>query len=111
MAFDDERRRGDAVLNPRSVSDMKSEPSLPNHRCVRPSSVQTALVRAAGVLAVLFLNGCVAVGPEQQRLVSKPNMQFSRSAVYNYSSKIMPQVLPGLATSGGAQPSTCTVCR
>ena len=52
-----------------------------------------------------------SVGVEEQRLVSKPNMQFSKSAVYSYSSKIMSQVQPGLAVSGGAQPSTCTICR
>ena len=52
----------------------------------------------------------VGVGREQ-RLVSKPNMLFSRSAVYTYSSRIMPQLQPGLAISGGAPPSTCTVCR
>jgi hypothetical protein len=63
-----------------------------------------------GLLALLA-SGCATVGPEQQRLVSKPNMQFSQSAVFSYSSKLMPQVQPGLATSGGAQPSTCTLCR
>jgi len=58
-----------------------------------------------------LLTGC-AVGVREQRLVSKPNMQFSRSAVYDYSSsRLMPQIQPGLATSGGAQPSTCTICR
>ena len=59
----------------------------------------------------LLLSGC-AVGVQDQRLVSKPNMQFSRSAIYDYSSsRILPQLQPGLATSGGAQPSTCTICR
>ena len=50
-------------------------------------------------------------GLGDQRFVSKPNMEFSRSAVYSYSSKIMPQIQPGLAVSGGAQASTCTSCR
>ena len=62
-------------------------------------------------LGAFLLTGC-AVGVREQRLVSKPNMQFSRSAVYDYSpSRLMPQIQPGLATSGGAQPSTCTICR
>jgi hypothetical protein len=74
-------------------------------------TLRAALAVAAALLTFALLNGCAAVGPEEQRLVSKPNMQFAPSAVYNYSSKIMPQVLPGLATSGGAQSSTCTVCR
>jgi hypothetical protein len=62
-------------------------------------------------LAILLLTGCATVEVQEQRLVSKPNMLFSRSAVYGYSSRIMPQLQPGLAVSGGAQPSSCTVCR
>ncbi len=72
---------------------------------------RASLALAGGALASLLLSGCATVGVEEQRLVSKPNMQFSKSAVFNYSSKILPQVQPGLATSGGAQASTCTVCR
>jgi uncharacterized protein YceK len=63
------------------------------------------------LFATLLLSGCASVEVHEQRLVSKPNMLFSGSAVYNYSSRIMPQLQPGLAVSGGAQPSTCTVCR
>jgi len=48
---------------------------------------------------------------EQQRLLAKPGMQFSRTSIYGDASKIMPQVQPGLAVSGGAQASTCTTCR
>jgi hypothetical protein len=55
--------------------------------------------------------GCSTVGVHEQRLVSKPNMQFSRTFAYGYTSRIMPQLLPGLGVSGGAQPSVCTVCR
>jgi len=65
---------------------------------------------AVGLLALL-VSGCAIVGPEEQRLVSKPNMQFSRAAVFSDSSKLMSQVQPGLATTGGAQASTCTLCR
>lgn len=64
----------------------------------------------AGLLALLA-SGCTSVGPERQRLVSKQNMQFSRPAAWSYTSKLMPQIQPGLATSGGAQASTCTTCR
>jgi hypothetical protein len=65
---------------------------------------------AAGLLALVG-SGCSTVGPEQQRLVSKPNMQFSSQAAFSYSSRLMPQIQPGLGTTGGAQPSTCTLCR
>jgi len=66
---------------------------------------------AGATVGLPVLAGCVSVGVEDQRFVSKPNMEFSRSAVYSYSSKIMPQIQPGLAVSGGAQASTCTSCR
>lgn len=65
---------------------------------------------AIGLLALLA-GGCNSVGPEQQRLVSRPNMQFSRQFVWSYTSELMPQIQPGLATSGGAQASTCTACK
>ena len=65
---------------------------------------------AVGLLAWLG-SGCSLVGPEQQRLVSKPSMQFSDEAAYSYTSRIMPQIQPGLANTGGAQASTCTLCR
>ncbi|HEY2952550.1 MAG TPA: hypothetical protein VGK40_08210 [Verrucomicrobiae bacterium] len=70
-----------------------------------------AALRVWLLLTGLVVCGCGTVGVEQQRLVSKPNMQFSQSAVYRYSSKIMPQIQPGLAASGGALPSSCTACR
>jgi hypothetical protein len=70
----------------------------------------SALFSLAALLA-LAAAGCSTVGVHEQRLVSKPNMQFSRVAAFNYSSRLMPQVAPGLAVSGGAQASTCTSCR
>ncbi len=75
------------------------------------TEIRPAMKRTLLLLASLSLSGCASVNIHEQRLVSKPNMLFSRSAVYNYSSRIMPQLQPGLAISGGAQPSTCTVCR
>jgi len=65
----------------------------------------------AGAAALVLLSGCASLEVRQQRLVSKPSMQFSKSAVYNYSSKLLPQIQPGLAASGGAQSSTCTICK
>jgi len=65
---------------------------------------------AIGLLALLA-SGCTLVGPEQQRLVSKPNMQFSRTTAYTDSVKLMPQIQPGLATAADASASTCTLCR
>lgn len=69
------------------------------------------MTRLSIFAAALLLTGCASVDEHGQRAVTRPNMQFSRSAVYAYSSKLMPQLQPGLAISGGAQPSTCTLCR
>jgi hypothetical protein len=60
---------------------------------------------------VLACAGCAAVGPQAQRLVSKPNMVFSESPVFNYTDKLLPQTEPGFATTGGAQASGCTSCK
>lgn len=70
-----------------------------------------ATLLAGAGLGPLLLAGCASIGVEDQRLVSKPNTEFSRSAVFSYSSKIMPQIQPGLAVYGGAQASVCTSCR
>ena len=83
------------------------------------NQIQPALVRAPrllvalqfGSLLVFFFTGCASVPVHEQRLVSKPNMLFSRSAVYSYTSKIMPQVQPGLPASGRSLNSTCTACQ
>ena len=65
----------------------------------------------ASLVAALAGAGCTTVGVHEQRLVSKPNMLFSRQAAYSYTSRLMPQIQPGLETSGGAQASTCTSCK
>ncbi len=67
-------------------------------------------VRALVVLGFALLNGC-AVPIQQQRLVSKPNMEFSPSPVFNYQSKLLTQTETGAAASGGAPAAGCTSCR
>ncbi|MCF3649066.1 hypothetical protein [Synoicihabitans lomoniglobus] len=66
---------------------------------------------AIAVTAVLFLAGCGAVPLAQQRLVSKTEMTFERSAAGHPSSNLVSQIEPGLASSGGAQAAGCTSCR
>ena len=61
-------------------------------------------------LATAALAGC-AVPVHQQRLVSKANMQFSDSPVFNYQSKMLTQIESGAAASGGSQAAGCTSCR
>ncbi|HEY6167878.1 MAG TPA: hypothetical protein VI454_07555 [Verrucomicrobiae bacterium] len=62
-------------------------------------------------VALLGMTGCARVPVTRQQLVSKPNMQFARSAVFSYGAKTMPQVLPGLPGMPGASVTTCTACR
>ena len=74
--------------------------------------MQTSLLAALGGWSLLLLcPGCTAVGPQQQRLVSKPNMVFSESPVFTYTDKLLPQTEPGSATTGGLQASGCTSCK
>src|SRR5262249_32985169 len=76
------------------------------------AGANTAAARwLAGALALLLLTGCASVSVNEQRLVSKPNMLFSKSAVYSYSSRILPQLRPRLSRSGEEQGSTCPLCR
>jgi hypothetical protein len=61
---------------------------------------------------ILLLAGCSLPAVRQQRLVSKPNMIFSDSAAFAYNSaRLLPQLEPGSAASGGAQNAGCTACR
>ena len=60
------------------------------------------------------LVGCGSVGQvsiSDQRLVSKPNMLFSQSGVFVYQNRLIAQIEPGSATSGGGQAAGCTSCK
>jgi hypothetical protein len=64
------------------------------------------------LLFVLLIGGCSSPAVRQQRLVAKPNMVFSDSSVFNYnSSRLLPQIAPGCASTSGSQNSGCTSCR
>ena len=58
--------------------------------------------------------GCASVGQvsiSKQRLVSRPNMLFSDNGVFVYQNRLMAQIEPGSATSGGGQAAGCTSCK
>ena len=75
-------------------------------------SLTSRITAALHLVALLFAAGCASPAVRQQRLVSKPNMLFSDSAVFTYNStRLLPQLEPGSATSGGAQNAGCTACR
>ena len=67
-------------------------------------------VRIGFAMLAASLAGC-AVPVHQQRLVSRPSMQFSDTAVSGYQSKVLGQIETGAAASGGAQAAGCTSCR
>ena len=72
---------------------------------------QTKVIRCLQVIACLLLCGCAKVPVQQQRLVSKANMTFSDSAVFNYSNPLQAQIEPASETTGGAKSGGCTTCR
>ena len=62
------------------------------------------------VCFLLMLSGCVSVKPHQQRLVSKPNMQFSESVIFNYQDRSLTQIESGSASFIGGQSGGCGSC-
>ena len=62
-------------------------------------------------LILLAGAGCSAVPVHEQRLVSRPGMLFSRSALWSYDARTLSEIQPGRQASGGSQASTCTLCR
>ncbi|MGD9159988.1 MAG: hypothetical protein PVG39_16355 [Desulfobacteraceae bacterium] len=62
------------------------------------------------VCFLLMFSGCVSVKPHQQRLVSKPNMQFSESVIFNYQDRSLTQIESGSASFIGGQSGSCGSC-
>jgi hypothetical protein len=62
------------------------------------------------VCGALMLAGCGHVTPHQQRLVSKPNMQFSGSVVFSYQDRLLTQFESGSASDVGGQSGECGSC-
>jgi hypothetical protein len=63
--------------------------------------------------AVLWigLTGCAQVRPQQPGLAAKPNMLFTDSRVFEYQNRLLRQVEPGSALTGGAQAAGASCCR
>ena len=57
------------------------------------------------------IQSCKTVAVNEQRLLSKPNMTFSDSYAFSYQPRLVVQVEPGSASSGGAQAAGCTSCK
>ena len=62
------------------------------------------------VCSALMAAGCETLKPRQQRLVSKPNMQFSGSLVFSYHDKLLTQIESGSASFTGGQSGNCGSC-
>ncbi|MDA1272629.1 MAG: hypothetical protein O2960_01065 [Verrucomicrobia bacterium] len=69
-------------------------------------------LRCSLLIALTFLlPACASVGPDRQRLVSKPNMLFSDTAAFNYQSKLLIQTESGSGFVAGGKAAGCTSCR
>ena len=78
------------------------------------ATVQGAMIKILLFGLLVCGVGCASVGQvsiSEQRLVSKPNMLFSQSGVFIYQNRLIAQIEPGSATSGGAQAAGCTSCK
>lgn len=69
------------------------------------------VVASVVALAAIASSGCARVPIAAQRLVSKPNMVFGDSLVFTDARRLVAQVEPGSAFSGGAQAAGCTACK
>ncbi len=84
---------------------MKRHPSItPTQFCPVVSVLLVSLLALATI-------GCTTVDITDQRLVSKPNMTFSETDVFDYSSGYHSTLEPGTAGSGGGQAGGCTSCQ
>ena len=59
---------------------------------------------------VMLLTGCARVLPRHQRLVSKPNMQFSDSLVFSYQDRLLSQIESGSTSFSGGHSAGCASC-
>ncbi len=70
----------------------------------RPATIATPL------LSLLLLAGC-AVPSHRQRLVSKPSMQFSDSAVHSDRPRVALQIESGASGAAAGLAAGCSSCR
>ena len=79
-----------------------------------PLSFDGKFLRSEALLLLvpLVMAGCSTPAVRQQRLVAKPNMTFSDSAVLTYNSpRLLPQSAPGFPGGDASQNSGCSTCR
>ncbi len=64
------------------------------------------------VCGTLIMAGCTHVTPQQQRLVSKPNMQFYQATMFNSQNRLLSQVESSLSSTAGGSSSggSCPSC-
>ena len=79
------------------------------HRCQGRCCLLALLV-----CGTLILAGCAHVPPQQQRLVSKPNMQFYDASMFSSLNRLLSQFESSSASSVGGQSSggsgSCNSC-
>ena len=62
------------------------------------------------LFTIFLIGGCTHTLLQQQRLVSKPNMQFSGSAIFSYQDRLLSQFESGAASSVGGRSNDCGSC-
>lgn len=78
---------------------------------LRPRPSPRLTIALGMAVAAMASCGCARVPVAAQRLVSKPNMVFGDSFVFTDARRLVAQVEPGSAFSGGAQAAGCTACK
>lgn len=60
---------------------------------------------------IILLVGCVHVPVQEQRWVSKSNMQFSQTRVFRDENGLRSQTEPGAVGASSSQSVGCSACR
>lgn len=83
------------------------ETDLRKHRQTPNRSIRLIFFAAGGLL----LSGCTTIPAYQQSYLSKPNMQFEDTIVYNTEPRFQGSYEPGSPTASGAGATGCAACR
>lgn len=84
---------------------------------MQPTRTHPPQILALRILMAAFLMGLTAmtsgctVPVHAQRLLARPNMQFTGSTIFGTQPRLLPQIESGAATSGGGQAAGCSSCR
>lgn len=94
------------------VAPLQHSPSRGQQRLPAEDKGTLVWLRASlGAVVLVAGVGCARVPATQQRLVSKPNMEFQDRGPFQYGPRVNAQLEPGSADNGGASAAGCTACK